>query len=284
MPVSEQLAAAPARLSRALVGELLGTFVLVALGTGAVAASVLLGVPRSQGEIALVWGLAVCLAIAIAAPLSGAHLNPAVSVALALLRPTVFPRGLVLPYALAQLGGAALAGLLVLSAFGARLSAFEGRESLVRGQPGSERAARMFGDYFPDPGLIDSAPVGVLDALAHEALGTAALLLVVFLVSDPRRALALRPWLARALVALTVTLAISAVAPVTQAGLNPARDLGPRLVAWAAGFGEIALPGPHGGFWIYIVGPLLGGLGGAALSLLVPLPRPTPSAAAEPLA
>jgi glycerol uptake facilitator protein len=48
-------------------------------------------------------------------------------------------------------------------------------------------------------------------------------------------------------------------APITQAGWNPARDFGPRLVALLAGYGEIAIPGPQSGFWIYIVGPLIGG-------------------------
>ncbi len=65
------------------------------------------------------------------------------------------------------------------------------------------------------------------------------------------------------LVGATVAALIAVFAPVTQAGWNPARDLGPRLVALLAGYGAVALPGPQGGFWIYLVGPLLGGpLGG----------------------
>jgi hypothetical protein len=47
---------------------------------------------------------------------------------------------------------------------------------------------------------------------------------------------------------------------MTQCGINPARDLGPRLVSLLAGFGEVALPGPEGGFWIYVAGPLAGAL------------------------
>jgi glycerol uptake facilitator-like aquaporin len=52
---------------------------------------------------------------------------------------------------------------------------------------------------------------------------------------------------------------IGLFAPITQAGWNPARDFGPRLVAYALGWGTIAIPGPSGGFWVYLVGPLLGG-------------------------
>lgn len=270
-------------MARLLLAELLGTFTMVALGTGTVAAHVLHGWPATLGGIATCWGGAVFLGILVGRSLGSAHLNPAVSVALAWLRPASTPRGLVPSMVVAQLGGAALAGTLVLAVFGARLESFEAAEGIVRGAPGSEVSARMFGEYFPDPGRRDAPEVSVLSALVHEALGTAVLLLVIVLVSDPRRALARRPWLGAALISLTIALLIAAIAPVTQAGFNPARDLGPRLVAYAADFGRIALPGPHFGFWIYVVGPLVGGLAGAAASRLVPLPPsrmdPSPVAA-----
>ena len=58
---------------------------------------------------------------------------------------------------------------------------------------------------------------------------------------------------------------ISVIAPLTQAGLNPARDFGPRLFAYFAGWGPIAIPGPRGGFFtVYILSPIIGGLIGAA--------------------
>jgi glycerol uptake facilitator protein len=61
-------------------------------------------------------------------------------------------------------------------------------------------------------------------------------------------------------------VAILALAPLTQCGINPARDLGPRLVAWTAGFGPAAFPGSQGGWWVYVAGPLAGALVGAALA------------------
>jgi len=256
---------------------------MVALGTGTVASAVLLGRPDSLGAIAACWGVAVLAGIAVGQALGSSHLNPAVSLSFALLRAERFPRRFVGPYALAQLAGGVLAGLLVLGVFGAELRAFEAAEGLVRGEAGSERAARMFGEYFPDPGRVGAPAVSVLSALAHEAIGAGALLLVVFLVSDPRRAVNRHAWLAASLVALTVTLVICAIAPITQAGINPARDLGPRLVAWGAGFGSVAVPGPHAGFWIYIVGPLVGGLAGAALSQLVPAPAGASSSSRLPV-
>jgi MIP family channel proteins len=251
---------------RPLLGECLGTFLLVGIGTGTVASSVLLGRPETLAAVALLWGLGVVVAITASARLSGAHLNPAVSLAFALWRPASFPRRRLLPYCAAQLAGAALAGAAVLALFGPSLRSFEAREGLVRGEPGSERAAMVFGEYFPNPakyGPRHEARIQVspVEALLFEAAGTMLLVLVVFAVSGPRspRVRRLGPWL----VGAAVSTIIWFLAPTTQSCLNPARDLGPRLVAFAAGYGSVALPGPDGGFWVYIVGPLLGGtLGG----------------------
>jgi glycerol uptake facilitator protein len=252
----------------ALLGEALGTFLLVLFGTGSVACAVLTGALQGLWQVATVWGFGVSIAIYCSAGLSGAHLNPAVSIAFALWRPASFPRGRLLPYWLAQLGGAILAGLVVLAVFGPFLTAFEAKEGLVRGAPGSERAAMIFGEYFPNPALFGTGPesaalVSPLQALLVEALGTAILVLVIFALSDPDNVAAPEPTLVPFFIGSTVAVLISLFAPITQAGWNPARDFGPRVVALLAGYGTVAIPGPRGGFWIYIVGPLIGGaLGG----------------------
>lgn len=252
----------------ALWGEALGTFILVLVGTGAVACAVLTGALPGLWQVAVVWGCGVALAIYVSAGLSGAHLNPAVTAAFALLRPAQFPRGWALPYAAAQLTGAFAAGLVVLAVFGPLLARYEAREGLVRGAPGSESAAMIFGQYFPNPGLFGTGPaaealVSPALAAAVEALGTALLVLVIFALTDRANPAAPDGAFVPVLVGATVAALIAVFAPLTQAGWNPARDLGPRLVALLAGFGAVALPGPRGGFWIYLVGPLLGGpLGG----------------------
>jgi glycerol uptake facilitator protein len=276
-------------LRAAIAGEILGTFLLVLVGTGSVACAVLTGALEGLWQVAVVWGFGVTLAIYCAAALSGAHLNPAVSLAFALLRPKGFPPSRLLPYWLAQLLGATAAGLVIWAAFAPFLARFEAREGLVRGVPGSERAAMIFGEYFPNPALFGTGPeaaalVSPLGAMLVEAFGTAILVLVIFALSDPDNAAAPAPTSVPFFVGFTVAVLISLFAPITQAGWNPARDFGPRLVALLAGFGTIAIPGPQGGFWIYIVGPLLGGLiGGLVYERLVHplLPRRVPPGVEE---
>jgi glycerol uptake facilitator protein len=231
----------------------------------------------------------VTIAIYCSAALSGAHLNPAVSLAFALLRSDRFPPARLLPYWLAQLAGAVSAGLVVLTVFGPFLDHFEAREGLVRGGPGSERTAMVFGEYFPNPAVFGTGPeaatlVSPLGAMLVEALGTAILVLVIFALSDPDNAAAPEPTLVPFFVGFTVAVLIALFAPITQAGWNPARDFGPRLVALLAGYGSIAIPGPQSGFWVYIVGPLLGGpLGGLVYERLVNplLPTKVPSGTEE---
>jgi glycerol uptake facilitator-like aquaporin len=108
-----------------------------------------------------------------------------------------------------------------------------------------------------------------LHAAAVEGFGTAVLALVVFAVTARRNGAAPAAHMAPFFIGFTVAVLISLFAPITQAGWNPARDLGPRLVALALGWGSVALPGQGGGFWVYIVGPLVGApLGGLVWRLL----------------
>ena len=255
-------------LNGALAGEFVGTYLLVLIGTGVVAAAVLSSAQVGLWQGAVVWGFGVAIAIHASAGLSGAHLNPAVSLAFALLRPAGFPRSRLLPYWAAQLAGAVAAGATVAVLFGPLLAHFEAAKGIVRGAPGSELSAMIFGEYFPNPAIFGPAPasqeiVGPLHAALVEGFGTAVLAFVIFAFTSPRNASAPGAMLTPFFIGFTVAVLISLFAPLTQAGWNPARDFGPRLVAWALGWGPIAIPGPGGGFWVYILGPLVGApLGG----------------------
>ena len=259
---------------KACAAETLGTFLLVLFGTGAVAASVFTSAQTGLWQVAAVWGFGVALAIYVSAAISGAHLNPAVSLAFAVFRRADFPISRLVPYWCAQLLGAILAGLAVLWAFGKAISHFEATNGITRGEPDSVRSAMAFGEYFPNPALFTDSVLDITPwhAFAVEAFGTAILVLVIFSLIDRRNAALPNKGFAPFLIGFTVAALISLFAPLTQAGWNPARDFGPRIVAYFAGWSDIAIPGPEGGFWIYIAGPLVGALIGAAIFEMVVAP------------
>ena len=170
--ISKDTEGAASPLHRALVGEVMGTFILVFIGTGCVAAAVLTDAQIGLWQVAVVWGFGVTLAIYASAGLSGAHLNPAVSLAMALFRPEGFPRRRLLPYWGAQLVGAILAGVIVLLTFAPFLARFEQVQGLVRGAPGSQLSAMVFGQYFPNPAMFgtDQAARALVSPLGAAAI------------------------------------------------------------------------------------------------------------------
>ena len=252
------------------VAELIGTWLMVFVGTSVVAAAVLAGAQAGLWQVAVVWALGVSMAIYLTGAVSGAHLNPAVSLAFAIFRRRDFPLLLLLPYWASQLLGAILAGLTVLLLYRSFIQHFEQVHGIERGDPGSQLSTMMFGEYFPNPGMVGvdegaRALITPLGAAAVEALGTGILVLMIFALVDRRNTSLPVKYLAPVFIGLTVAMIISMLAPLTMGGWNPARDFGPRLVAFFAGWGEVAIPGPSGGFWAYIVGPLVGGPVGAAV-------------------
>jgi MIP family channel proteins len=262
----------------ACLAEIAGTFLLVLFGIGSVAAAVLTGAQAGLWQVAVVWGFGVALAIYATATVSGAHLNPAVSLAFAIFRRRAFPLSYMLAYWVSQLVGAFLAGLVILATFSSFIERFERDNSLVRGEPGSQLSAMVFGEYFPNPAMFgtDSAAqalVSPFGAALVEGLGTAILVFVIFALSDKRNAALTNKDFAPFMIGFTVAVLIRVFSPLTQAGWNPARDFGPRLVAFIAGWGAIAIPGPSAGFWVYIVGPLAGAPLGAAVYEFLVKPR-----------
>lgn len=256
-------------LSRECIAELVGTFFLVFFGTGSVFVGVLTGALQGLFQVAIVWGIAISLAIYATSALSGTHINPAVTIAVWAYRQ--FPGRKVVPYIAAQLAGAIVGSAILFFLFSGILARFEAENGLVRGQPGSERSAMVFGEYFPNPAIVGTneqalAQVTEWQAMAAEGIGTALLLFFVFALTDPRNRNRPDGTFFALFIGLTVSIIISIVAPLTQAGLNPARDFGPRLFAYFAGWGRIAIPGPRGGFFtVFILSPIVGGLAGAGL-------------------
>jgi glycerol uptake facilitator protein len=258
--------------NRTLLGqvsaEFLGTLVLIALGDGVVAMTVLFGtgvpgevVKGGYTNIALGWGLAVLMGICVAGRVSGAHLNPAVTLALAVLRG--FPWGKVIPYMLAQIAGAFAAAALVYINY---LPAFRQYD------PDLSKTASVFTTF---PTFPDAWQFGLFDQI----VGTALLVGLILAITDPAN----RP-VSVGLQPLVVGLVVVAIG-ISWGGMhgyaiNPARDFGPRLFTLVAGFQNVGFD-THA-WWVPIVGPLLGGLVGALVydSFIRPFLAPAPASQA----
>lgn len=207
-------APAPPGLPRRLAAEAVGTFCLVGAGTGAVAVDDLTGGSLGVGGVAAAFGLVVAVMIMGLGHLSGAHMNPAVTIAAAAGRH--FPAGEVAPYAVAQIAGALAASAALRMAFG------------------------------PGVSLGVTAPSFVTEpsALVIEAVLTAVLMVVILAVATDTRAVG---QLAAVAVGATIALEALVMGPVTGASMNPARSLAPAVVSGDLAGLWIYLAGPVAG-------------------------------------
>jgi glycerol uptake facilitator protein len=222
-----------------LAAEALGTFLFFFLGFNAVAVSVQIGAGAiSALGVAFAFGLGLALAITAVGHVSGGHFNPAVSLGLAAARK--FPPREVVPYWVAQLIGGFVAVLVVAAVY-------------------SDKATDAL-DNAPGVGISSGA------AVLLELVATALFVIVICTVATDDRA----PWkgvMAPLLIGLFIFTAADAVGPASGGSFNPARSLDPVLFNWD--FGHV---------WIYLVGPLAGGvIGGALWIVFGPVPAHEPA-------
>lgn len=241
-------------LAGELAAEFLGTLVLLLFGTGVVGSVVAAG-RGDANSISFAWGFAVTMGVYVAGGLSGAHLNPAVTIALA-VRGDV-PWGKVGPYILAQLVGAFCGAGLVLLHYSQIIGA------RVNGTyPGiSERATLddMGGIFYTRPNAAVHAGGDIPWALFSEILGTFILMFVIRAITDTRNTSPTSN-MAPLLIGFLVAAIGMSLGATTGYAINPARDLGPRLLASLGGWGGIPFTDNGGYFWIPIVAPIIGAI------------------------
>ncbi len=270
---------------RTFLAEGLGTFILILFGCGAVHSAVLTGAQSGLWQVAIVWGMGVTLAAYSVGGVSGAHINPAMTVALATWGR--FPWSRVVPYIVVQLIGAIAAAAVLFVIYSPSIDKKHESMGVKKGDLGSIVTASCYGEFYPAPGgaltaegkwedpawEVFQARADFPQAFIAEVVCTAILSLVVFAVSDGKNTSAPAPYLAPLICGLTVAALISVIAPLTQCCLNPARDFGPRLFTFFAGWGSAAMPGPNG--WegvigVYILAPILGAIiGGGVYDKLI---------------
>lgn len=252
-----------------LLAEFLGTFVLLAFGAGSVAVAVV-GLTES-GRTAMIfagaggwllitwgWAMGVVMAVYVAGGVTGAHINPAVTFAFALKGDFQWRK--VLPYWGAQVAGAFAGAAAVYADYVPAINMWNvAHRTLSRAAPGGMTTFSIFATF---PARYYGQ--NMLGPLFDQILGTFLLLLCVMAIID-----SMNVGVKSSLAPFMVGMAVAAIGMSfgTGAGyaINPARDFGPRLFCWLAGWGANAFPGPHDYWWVPIIGPLIGAPLGVAL-------------------
>jgi len=235
-----------------MIAEFLGTMILILFGIGVVA-QVVAGGPGlgDHDSISWAWGLGVVLGVYTAARISGAHLNPAVTIALAAFRK--FPWKSVVPYIIAQVAGAFVGALLVRWAYNSVLHNFD---------PGLTAKSQGVFSTLPGNGTL---PVSLWGGFLDQVIGTAILVFLIFVLTDRLN----DPPLSN-LTPFIVGLVVVAIGMAwgTNAGyaINPARDFGPRLASYITGYGTAWRDQYNQLYWwVPIAAPIIGGLIGGLI-------------------
>jgi glycerol uptake facilitator protein len=266
--ITETRRVAPA-WRKGMIGELwaefFGCFILISFGDGVVAMLWALtesgrssaGPLQSSGDWLLItwgWALAVAFAVYVCGGISGAHINPAVTLGAAIRKNLEWRK--VLPYWVAQVLGCFVGAALVYLVYHDAINAYDHANHIVKGTAASVSTYSTFGT-FPAPYFHS-----VVGPLIDQIVGTFFLVLFVWAIGDEFNIPVgsnMAPFII-GMVVMAVGISFGANAGYA---INPARDFGPRMFALIAGWGKVAFPGDYvhisDYFWIPIVGPLIGG-------------------------
>ena len=249
------------------LAEFIGTGLLIFFGVGCVAALVLTGAEFGQWEVSIIWGFGVSIAIYCTAGVSGAHINPAVTIALAAFHG--FNKAKVIPYIISQLLGAFCSAALVYALYSNLFADYEIANGFLRSSEAALSTAGIFSTY-PNPSL------SMLGAFAVEFVITAVLMFGILALGDEHNG-ASRGAMNPLLIGILIAVIGGSLGPLTGFAMNPARDFGPKLFAYLAGW-DYALTGakeiPY--FIVPILAPIAGAcFGGWAYPKMIGAYLPT---------
>jgi glycerol uptake facilitator protein len=251
-------------MSRQLLGEMISEavaiFIIIAFGDSVACMYVLYDPSpylNAYWGVCISWGLGVTIAIYVTGSVSGTHANPAVTLALAVFRG--FPVKKVPAYWAAQVFGALAGAMVVYALFQPVIDNYNQVHNLTRGAGGAA------GVFFTHPGLA----ITPMHALTDEIILTAFLLLGIFAITEQYNEVAPGANSGALMIGFLVAAIGSSMGYLEAWAINPARDLGPRIFAYFAGWGSAAFPSPGNYWWIPIVGPLVGGVVGAGFYQLL---------------
>ncbi|WP_048848439.1 MIP/aquaporin family protein [Tanticharoenia sakaeratensis] len=222
--------------------------------------------------VCIVWGLGVTIAIYATGAVSGTHANPAVTIALATYRGFSWKK--VPAYCAAQIVGGIIGAALVYALFGPVIDHFNATHHLTRALDGGAA-----GVFFTHPGDYITARHAFFD----ETVLTAMLLFGIFAITCQFNTQAPQANTSALIIGLLVATIGASAGYLDAWAINPARDLGPRIFCYFAGWGSSAFPAPMNYWWVPIAAPILGGLIGAGMyhTLLRPFMPNAPLPTAE---
>ncbi|GAB5358761.1 hypothetical protein AAMO2058_000486300 [Amorphochlora amoebiformis] len=261
---SKQIEEPEYTLFQKCLAETIGTGALISIGCGVVGALKYANYPIGPFGVSAVWGATVMLVVYSIGDISGAHINPAITASLAINKPDDFPAEHIPYYVSSQMLGATVASLGTYGLFRHGIQALEVKEGIKRGSVASAQIYNGAFGLIADPKYVR----GPGSHLAIEIMATSFLSFFVFALSDEDNTIPKQA--TPALVGATVMTLVNTFAPLTGCGMNPARDLGPRLVTAVTGWGPVAFKSA----WLYTVGPVIGAvLGGATYNAFKPNKR-----------
>ena len=239
------------------LAEMIGTAFLLMVGDSVAAMAIVYNAfSGDYWGICILWGLGVTMACYLVGAISGAHLNPAVTVAFAVYGG--FPWRKVPGFIVSQVIGGFLGGALTYALFSPAINAYNAAHHAVRNAASGLTTSGIFFTH-PNVGITTG------HAFMDEVILTGALVIGILALSDAYNSNGQLGKIQPLIVGLLVAMVGGFGGELEAWALNPARDLGPRIFAWFAGWGQNAFPGPNGYWWVPIVAPILGGIVAGAI-------------------